>query len=554
MSAPSPKEGIRRESELKRANGVYYTPPPIAAEVTKWAVNSAGDFVLDPSYGGGVFLAASVRRLSLLGSGSPGRQVFGVDSDDCAEARARAITKNTIPRRQLVKADFFSVRPQSLTRRFDAVIGNPPYVKHHNIDPQLLRLAQECVVEHGFELSGRSSYWAYFVLHALQFVSPGGRLAFILPGAFLHAEYAASVREAILNNFGRVRVVTVDEQVFHDAKEESVILLAEQKGYRCREVRVGGMSKHSLHLDEESLRRCTRRVPEGESSESWMRALLSTTALEVYDELASRFMKLGDAATVRIGAVTGDNRYFTLRPSELQKAGVPRRYARPIITQATHLRAAVLSRADVERLLREDARVLLFSPPRTGRMHPKVAEYLRLGESLGLPSRHKCSTRKPWYLVPDSSPPNALLLYMTGTAPRLILNKARATCTNTIHAVTWRDPGRAAPASAALALLTTLAQLGAELEGRSYGDGVLKIEPSAANRLPLPMDSRTNKTEDLARADHLLRLDKADEAVSLADQAMLSTIASEDDMALLREAVLELRNRRTRRGSSKPER
>jgi hypothetical protein len=88
-----------------------------------------------------------------------------------------------------------------------AIVGNPPYVKHHDIDPNLLRVARRRVAEQGFELSGRSSYWAYFVLHALQFVSPGGKLAFILPGAVLHAEYAASVLEAVLNSFGGVTVV-----------------------------------------------------------------------------------------------------------------------------------------------------------------------------------------------------------------------------------------------------------------------------------------------------------------------------------------------------------
>ncbi len=552
MKTPLTKEGVRRERDPKRANGIYYTPPPIAAEVTKWAVNGRGNLVLDPSYGGGVFVAASLNRLSLLGSDTPGRQVFGVDSDVGAEARTRGLTKKAIPRRHLVNADFFSVVPRDFNRRFDAVVGNPPYVKHHDIDPQLLHVARERVAEQGFSLSGRSSYWAYFVLHALQFVSPGGKLALILPGALLHADYAASVREAILENFGRVTIVAIDEKVFSDAREESVILLAERRGESCREVRVGGLSERHLRLEEATLRRCTRRVAKAQWGQSWMRAMLDGSTLSTYEELGLRSVKLGNIATVRIGAVTGANEYFTLRPSELREAGIPTRYAQPMITRATQIRVSRFTEADMKSLLNQDAKALLFRPPKNGKLHPKVAEYVELGESLGLQNRYKCSRRKPWYVVPDSPPPDAFLLYMTSIATRLVLNEAGASCTNAIHAVTWRDASRASPASAALASLTTLAQLGAELEGRSYGDGVLKIEPSAAHRLPLPVDERRNLKQELARADLLLRSGRAEDATRLADRTLLSRVTSEKDLGLLREAVFKLRNRRIRRGSSRP--
>jgi tRNA1(Val) A37 N6-methylase TrmN6 len=534
---------------VRRANGIYYTPHPIAEEMIRWAVDSPKDCILDPSYGGAVFLHAAIQKLQAAGSISAERQVYGVDSDPSAQARAQ--TKNRIPKRQLVTADFLSVRPKDFACRFDAVVGNPPYVKHHDIGHEALRVARRSVEEQGFKLSGMSSYWAYFVLHALGFVAPGGKLALVLPGSFLHARYASVVRNAVQKSFGSVTVIAVDEQLFPDAKEESILLLAKRKGKEPCELRIGGVSKQFLSLEEENLSRCTRKLFKDEQDQSWMRGMMDQAALNIYDGVLPLLPKLGEVATVRIGAVTGSNRYFTLKPSELKEAGVPRRYARPIITRASQLASCVLKKTDVQTLLKADAKALLFSPPLNGRLHPKVLEYIKLGESLGVPTKSKCAGRRPWYRVPGSSPPDAFLLYMAETASRVVLNSAGASCTNAIHALNWRDPKSVRPENVALASLTTLTQLAAELEGRSYGDGVLKLEPSEAARLPLPIIRGKNLEHKLAQADKVWRDDKPHEATRLADSALLFNLLSLADLKMLRRTLHDLRERRLRRASSR---
>lgn len=533
---------------VRRANGIYYTPHPIAEEMIRWAVNSPKDCILDPSYGGAVFLHAAIQKLRAAGSTSAERQVYGVDSDPSAQTRAQ--TKNEIPKRQLVTADFLSVSPKDFPRRFEAVVGNPPYVKHHDIGHEALHVARGSVEEQGFKLSGMSSYWAYFVLHALGFVAPGGRLALVLPGSFLHARYASVVRDAIQKSFGRVTVVAVDEQLFPDAKEESILLLAGRKGEESCELRIGRISKRFLRLEEGNLSRRTRRLSGAEQYQSWMRGMVDKVALDIYDGVLPLLPKLGEVATVRIGAVTGSNRYFTLKPSELKEAGVPRRYARPIITRASQLASCVLKKTDVQTLLKADAKALLFSPSLNGRLHPKVLEYIKLGESLGVPTKSKCAGRRPWYHVPSSSPPDAFLLYMAETASRVVLNSAGASCTNAIHALSWHEPKSVRPESVALASLTTLTQLAAELEGRSYGDGVLKLEPSEAACLPLPVVKEENIEHQLARADKAWRDGESHEATHLADCALLFNLLSQADLEMLRRTLHDLRERRLRRASS----
>lgn len=280
--------------------------------------------------------------------------------------------------------------------------------------------------------------------------------------------------------------------------------------------------------------------------------MLSEVTLGLYKDLASRSMRFGDVGTVRIGTVTGANNFFTLRPTELEEAGIPSAYAQPILTRATQAHASVFTRADMQTLLQQDAKVLLFRPPRGETLHSQAVKYIQNGASSGLQNRYKCSKREPWYVVPVTRRPDAFLLYMSSASPRLILNRARAHCTNAIHAVHWHQDTGVTPSNAALASLTTLTQLGAELEGRSYGDGVLKVEPSAAKRLPLPVGMTGRFVRELAQADSLLRSGKADEATRLADRALLSRVVQAPDLDLLQDAVSELRSRRIMRGRSRP--
>jgi len=66
------------ESPDEKESGAYYTPPDIAVFLVRWAVRSATDSVLDPSFGGGVFLWAAFAEIARRG-GVPAEQVAGVE-------------------------------------------------------------------------------------------------------------------------------------------------------------------------------------------------------------------------------------------------------------------------------------------------------------------------------------------------------------------------------------------------------------------------------------------------------------------------------------------
>lgn len=129
--------------------------------------------------------------------------------------------------------------------------------------------------------------------------------------------------------------------------------------------------------------------------------------------------------------------------------------------------------------------------------------------------------------------PDLFLTYMAGDVPRLVVNEANAMSTNTVHGVTLLNGTD--PRALAACFYNSLSLLSAELVGRSYGGGVLKLEPTEAERLVVPRCVKTQRRL-LDRVDTLLRSRKYDDLVSTVDQAVLV-----DGLGLAPGTVTELR-------------
>ena len=141
---------------------------------------------------------------------------------------------------------------------------------------------------------------------------------------------------------------------------------------------------------------------------------------------------------------------------------------------------------------------------------------------------------------------------MSHRYPRLIANAAGTTFVNSMHGVRLRE-GAPSDARAALPLLclNSVTMLGAEIHGRSYGGGVLKMEPREAAVLPLPnfevLGKAWNELRPLKeKLEWRLKAGQWTEVVKRVDAAVLGSAAGLDDesVAKLLEAARELRERR----------
>ena len=172
---------------------------------------------------------------------------------------------------------------------------------------------------------------------------------------------------------------------------------------------------------------------------------------------------------------------------------------------------------------------------------------------------YKCTVRTPWWRPPTVPVPDLFFTYMSHRYPRVVTNDAKVTLLNSMHGVTLR-PGAGLIARHALPLLAlnSVTMLGAELFGRSYGGGILKMEPREAAEAPVPAAGILGLAwQDLAakrsQLDELLRGGEWEEVVSQVDDTLLVGVAGlpRGEVEAMRSAARSLRNRRTRQGKDK---
>src|SRR5579884_646823 len=286
----------------------------IARYLADWAIASRGHArVLDPSCGEGVFLKAAGEVLCKLGTppSEIGEQLYGVEINQEAlqEARRVVAAEPFVPR--LVAADFASLIPPTELfgdlGPFDAVVGNPPYVRYQLHTGLARRTAIEAALRQGVRLSGLASSWAALLVHAASFLKPDGRLAMVLPAELLTVGYAEPIRGWLRRRFGSVTLVLFERLQFHDALENVVLLLAEG---------AGGCSGFSLHhvRDADDLPPIQRDAASDvtpSTDRRWTDLLLPVTQVAAFEDIAGRhFVGLSAYGAPELGTVTGANGYF----------------------------------------------------------------------------------------------------------------------------------------------------------------------------------------------------------------------------------------------------
>jgi hypothetical protein len=220
---------------------------------------------------------------------------------------------------------------------------------------------------------------------------------------------------------------------------------------------------------------------------------------------------------------------------------------------SAHLRGLTFGTRALNEMARKGSPVWLFRPSNT----PSTAAlaYIAAGEIAGVDQAYKCRVRKPWWRVPIVKPADLLLTYMNADTPRLTTNDSRAHHLNSVHGVYLRSEHRKlALRYLPLASLSSMTLLGAETVGRSYGGGILKIEPREADILPVPSPELVAACADkLAtlrpQVGALLRSSRLRDAAKLVDEVMLvgELGMKRGDVKLLRDAHAEYTARRTAR-------
>jgi adenine-specific DNA-methyltransferase len=280
--------------------------------------------------------------------------------------------------------------------------------------------------------------------------------------------------------------------------------------------------------------------------EKWLKYFLSEREITFMRELreAAVATTLDAHAHVDVGVVTGKNEFFVLSSNQVEQLGLER-YTVPLVSRSVQLKGAQIDATEWRQLAAGNDRVhLLHLAPLNGSPLPiPLARYIRSGEATDVHKGYKCSIRVPWYAVPSVWIPDGFLFRQIYDFPRPVLNQAAATSTDTIH----RLRCEAQPEKVIINLYTHLTAASAEIEGRSYGGGVLELEPTEAEHLLVP--AQLADALPIAECDRLIRAGHLGDVLAENDRLVLRNRLglSPADCALLRDIWIKMRDRRSAR-------
>lgn len=522
---------VREEVSPEKLRGGYYTPAPIAEFVSTW-VAQAGPRLLEPSCGDGNILEFLVKHSA---------QTMGVElfPDEAFKASRRTGA-------EVAAGDFFDWFAAKRQGTFDGVAGNPPYIRFGTWAEPSRSNALAFMRTAGLHPNKLTNAWVPFVVASIAACRVGGRVGLVIPAELMQVGYASELRQYLIDSCSAVTVVCFQQLVFPGILQEVVLLLAE-KGDGPARIQVveveNAEALASLEVADANV-----RAPLHER-EKWTKYFLGAAQIETIRALRvdERLSRLEHYASVDVGIVTGRNSFFVMSASDANRRKVAD-ITIPLVARSAQLSGVLYTDADHTaneagtsgtRLL--DARGVDLDD------HDALASYVALGEHDEVHTGYKCRIRKQWWVVPSIWEADAFMFRQIHTHPRIVANLTAATSTDTVHRMRLSDGVDAAQLATAAFNSITFAV--SEIVGRSYGGGILELEPSEAEELSIP-DPSLVPDHLISTVDDLVRAKQIEAAADAVDQAVLIDKLgfTWDEVVAARAVWVTLRDRRTRRG------
>lgn len=548
--------------DTDKLRGGYYTSASVAEWICAWAIRDIKETILEPSCGDGAFLEAAANRLTALGA-TPAKIAINLRGVEIVSGEASSARERLKPLlgsaadAVVVSSDFFAWWQNANQPTFDVIIGNPPFIRYQSFPEPHRTLAMTIMGEQGLTPNRLTNIWVPFVVAATASLKKGGRLALVLPAEILQVTYAAQLRSFLTDRFKRIDVVACNELFFEKAEQEVVLLLADGALARTSETNICRVAMTEV----DKVTTITGRTPAAvlkdakpkvirHDSEKWLKYFLDNKQIGFMRELRDSAITspMSTHAHINVGVVTGKNEFFVLNAEQVADMELAQ-YTTPLVSRSVQLKGARIGKADWKSLSAAGDRVhlLTIEPAQALRLSPKLRRYIEEGEIKQFHKGFKCSIRSPWFAVPSVWIPDGFAFRQIYDFPRMVLNASDATSTDTIHRLSSKG---AKPERIIANTYTWLTAASAEIEGRSYGGGVLELEPTEAERLLMP--ATLNGAMPLTEADRLTRLGRLDEVleenarVVLMDHMGLSAA----DCVLLKSAWMKMRDRRMSRRRS----
>ena len=460
---------VIRSPKERRSSGQTFTPIEAVAGMFAWA-ESKGAFarIVDPGAGSGRYILHGLRRnLQAVGVAAE------MDPLVALILRANAIALNVLNRLEIYVGDYRTLELLPINDR-TLFIGNPPYVRHHDIAPEWKNWYSTSLKALGHASSQLAGLHLHFFLKTLALARRGDLGCFITAAEWLDVNYGQSLRELLTNGLGATAVFVVSPEVavFGDAMVSACITCF-APGSVENQIEFKKISSSEELLDLSGGHFANKNRAKAERS--W--SILLRNEEIVQNE---GFINLGDLFQVKRGQVTGKNSVWVTTENRF---GLADEFLVPSITDAADIIHAPNGRiedlARLKRVVALPASLNNLSEDKLG----AIVEFLEWARSQDADKGFVARNRKPWWRVNMSSIPQIVVTYMGRRPPVFAINSAGAGLINVAHGL---YPKVELDSNVLERLVDWLNRNVRQDSGRVYAGGLTKFEPSEVMRIQIP--------------------------------------------------------------------
>ena len=456
-----------RSPQERRPLGQTYTPKAIVNAMIAWASNQETPVrVVDPGAGSGRYLLAASKAF-------PHAALFGVDVDPLATLmlRANLAVMGAADRTSVVLGDYRALALPEIEGP-TLFLGNPPYVRHHLIEPEWKAWLTRTARLRGMDASALAGLHVHFFLATAEHGRDGDYGAFITSAEWLGVNYGKLVRQLLLGRLGgtSLHVLSPEAAPFADAATTGAIACF-SVGTRPQSMQL----RQVASVDELGGLDSGRAVSRQRLAESNRWSVLT----RVTPKLPEGFIELGELCRVHRGTVTGANDVWVQRNPT---PNLPGRVLFPAVTKARELFNAGARLASTNELrhvidLPVDLDVLEAGE------REQVESFLRIAEARKVREGYVASNRKAWWSVGLRAAAPILATYMARRPPAFVRNDAEARHINIAHGLYPREQ---VDGTMLDLLADHLRSAVTTSQGRTYAGGLVKFEPKEMERIPVP--------------------------------------------------------------------
>ncbi|PIQ92505.1 MAG: modification methylase [Parcubacteria group bacterium CG11_big_fil_rev_8_21_14_0_20_39_14] len=483
--------------EHRRLLGQFFTPYQVAKFMAEWILLHPKKqmTILDPATGFGIFERAltELKRKKKLSF-----DLWEIDNNIANKLKlvARELNLDSC----LVQEDFLK---NGWNKKFDGIIANPPYFKHHFIN-QKERVYQEVCLRAYFKFSLQTNVYCWFLIKSINLLADGGRLAFIVPSEFLNANYGEKIKD-YLKQIGIVlHLINIDfnENVFDNALTTSVIILAEKGNKKHNHINFYSVHNlaelKSLKTFLEKHPKKTYKITELDSKTKWRNYFNGNGE----KKLPPSVVPVSVFGRFSRGIATGANDYFALSKLEITEYKLPTKHLVPCITKATHAKDISFDAEEFEKLRENNKKVYLFNGE--GANDSYGSRYIDEGKHRGVHLRYLTRNRNPWYAL-EKRPVAPIWVNVFGrNGLKFIWNTSHCVNLTCFHAFSPSDIGKNYLSIFFLYLHSKIAKELFDREKREYGNGLEKFEPNDLNKTMM-IDFRLLENQDKSILSELQR-------------------------------------------------